>query len=295
MEKAGAKGGIVIDHNKGTTSANSPLFSMSGDGTDDISIPMVFLFSNDAKELLETLQAGGVTSKVEVVLMDLLDADSKDSESVEETNEIANDITSPVRSFLEKSKRQVENYLRDKFSISENVPDQEVHEDTESIFISKEGDGTITGIVRDSQGLDHKFVKAASSGEQIDQEFHSLEHFLNPESAAIKKLIEHRVLKNPNVLSELLEVSFKDLLKVFNKLMGTKAASLEAAYLHLLQLAEEEGALGISNLAKTEDELIEAVSAVDSNDDRVAYKMNEKAKLNGESEAEENTRRNDEL
>ena len=273
---------------------------MSGDGTDDISIPMVFMFSNDAKELLEALQAG--SAKVEVMLMDLLDADSKDSESVDEaTDEIATDITSPVRSFLEKSKRQVENYLRDKFSISENVgPDQEeVPEDTERIVLSQEeGDGTITGIVRDSNGHDHKFaVKTSSEAEKIDdQEFHSLEHFLNPESAAIKKLIEHRVLKNPNVLSELLEVSFKDLLKVFNKLMGTKAASLEAAYLHLLQLAEEEGALGISKFAKTEDELVEAVSVVDSNEDRVAYKMNEKAKLAEESIVETDTQRqNDEL
>lgn len=69
MEKAGAKGGIVVDNNKGTTSSNSPLFSMSGDGTDDISIPMVFLFSNDAKELLELLQSA---AKIEVVMMDLI-------------------------------------------------------------------------------------------------------------------------------------------------------------------------------------------------------------------------------
>lgn len=46
-----------MDNNKGTTATNSPLFSMSGDGTDDVSIPMVFLFSNDAKTLLDALQA----------------------------------------------------------------------------------------------------------------------------------------------------------------------------------------------------------------------------------------------
>ena len=69
LEKAGAKGGIVVDNNKGTTAANSPLFSMSGDGTDDISIPMVFLFSNDAKVLIDTLQAG---NRVEVNVLDSL-------------------------------------------------------------------------------------------------------------------------------------------------------------------------------------------------------------------------------
>ena len=67
MEKAGAKGGIVMDNNKGTTSSNSPLFSMSGDGVDDVSIPMVFVFSNDAQELLEVVQSH---SKVQVTLLD---------------------------------------------------------------------------------------------------------------------------------------------------------------------------------------------------------------------------------
>ena len=66
MEKAGAKGGIVMDNNKGTTSSNSPLFSMSGDGVDDVSIPMVFVFSNDAQELLEVQSH----SKVQVTLLD---------------------------------------------------------------------------------------------------------------------------------------------------------------------------------------------------------------------------------
>ena len=67
LEKAGAKGGIVIDNNKGSTSTNSPLFSMSGDGVDDVSIPMVFIFYNDAKDLLEALKA---RPNIEVSLLD---------------------------------------------------------------------------------------------------------------------------------------------------------------------------------------------------------------------------------
>lgn len=67
LEKAGAKGGIVVDNNKGSTSANSPLFSMSGDGVDDVSIPMIFVFSNDAKPLFEAIQA---QVKVEATLLD---------------------------------------------------------------------------------------------------------------------------------------------------------------------------------------------------------------------------------
>ena len=67
MEKAGAKGGIVIDNNKGSTSTNSPLFSMSGDGVDDVSIPMVFVFYNDANNLMEALKA---RPKMEATLLD---------------------------------------------------------------------------------------------------------------------------------------------------------------------------------------------------------------------------------
>ena len=67
LEKAGAKGGIVIDNNKGSTSTNSPLFSMSGDGVDDVSIPMVFVFYNDAKDILEALKS---RPKMEASLLD---------------------------------------------------------------------------------------------------------------------------------------------------------------------------------------------------------------------------------
>ncbi|KAI4470720.1 er degradation-enhancing alpha-mannosidase-like protein 2 [Holotrichia oblita] len=55
VQKAGAVGAIIIDNAKGSSAESSPLFSMSGDGTDDIKIPTVFLFSQDASKLLLTL------------------------------------------------------------------------------------------------------------------------------------------------------------------------------------------------------------------------------------------------
>ena len=95
------------------------------------------------------------------------------------------------------------------------------------------------------------------------------------------RLIEHRVLKNPNVLSELLAVNFNDLLIVFKRLMSSKVASLEAAYLHLLQIAEDDGAEGISRAAaKLEDELVEAVASSSSDEDEdVKYQMKESPSL----------------
>ena len=97
---------------------------------------------------------------------------------------------------------------------------------------------------------------AAGGGSSGAAAFSKLEDFLNPDNAAIKKLVEHRVLKNPAVLSELLDVKFSDLLKAFqNIIAGVKASSVEAAYLHLLQLVEDEGAAGISRLAGLENGL----------------------------------------
>ena len=45
IENQGAKGGIVIDSNPGTTANGNPLFAMSGDGTDDVSILIIKLRS----------------------------------------------------------------------------------------------------------------------------------------------------------------------------------------------------------------------------------------------------------
>ncbi|XP_036357879.1 ER degradation-enhancing alpha-mannosidase-like protein 3 isoform X2 [Octopus sinensis] len=55
VEMAGAVGGIVIDHNEGTSSESSPLFAMSGDGQRDVSIPFVFLFHKEGQKLLKAL------------------------------------------------------------------------------------------------------------------------------------------------------------------------------------------------------------------------------------------------
>lgn len=40
----------------GTSAKSSPMFAMSGDGTDDVNIPLVFLFSADAEVLLKALE-----------------------------------------------------------------------------------------------------------------------------------------------------------------------------------------------------------------------------------------------
>ena len=55
IQALGAKGGIVMDNVPSSSINDSPMFAMSGDGTDDVSIPMLFLFDRDAKALFKAL------------------------------------------------------------------------------------------------------------------------------------------------------------------------------------------------------------------------------------------------
>ncbi|KAG8132806.1 hypothetical protein E2320_010625 [Naja naja] len=69
IQKAGAIGGIVIDDNEGSSSDTAPLFQMAGDGknTDDITIPMLFLFNKEGNIILDAIQS---YEGVEVLLSD---------------------------------------------------------------------------------------------------------------------------------------------------------------------------------------------------------------------------------
>ncbi|NWQ69087.1 EDEM3 protein, partial [Neopipo cinnamomea] len=69
IQKAGAIGGIVIDDNEGSSSDTAPLFQMAGDGknTDDITIPMLFLFNKEGNIILDAIRE---YEAVEVLLSD---------------------------------------------------------------------------------------------------------------------------------------------------------------------------------------------------------------------------------
>ncbi|XP_058493620.1 ER degradation-enhancing alpha-mannosidase-like protein 3 isoform X1 [Solea solea] len=69
VQKAGAIGGIVIDDNDGSSSDTAPLFQMAGDGrnTEDITMPLLFVFHKEGNILLEALK---VYREVEVLLSD---------------------------------------------------------------------------------------------------------------------------------------------------------------------------------------------------------------------------------
>lgn len=54
-QEAGAAAVIVVDNVPGTAANDQPMFAMSGDGTDDVTIPVVFTFSEEAKILQKAI------------------------------------------------------------------------------------------------------------------------------------------------------------------------------------------------------------------------------------------------
>ncbi|KAM9529374.1 ER degradation-enhancing alpha-mannosidase-like protein 3 isoform 8-T8 [Salvelinus alpinus] len=91
--KAGAIGGIVIDDNEGSSSDTAPLFQMAGDGrnTDDVTLPLLFLFYKEGNILLEALKE---YREVEVLLSDK--ARDRGMDVQEEKEDCSTDQTSPV-------------------------------------------------------------------------------------------------------------------------------------------------------------------------------------------------------
>ncbi|BET00321.1 Glycosyl hydrolase family 47 [Nesidiocoris tenuis] len=86
---AGAIGGIVIDNQK-MGGQTSPMFAMSGDGTDDVTIPVVFLFYDDAWQLLNAI--------IEDPLMKVTLADRRSSNG--QSTEASPEIEESVRDYL---------------------------------------------------------------------------------------------------------------------------------------------------------------------------------------------------
>lgn len=54
-QEAGAVAVIIVDNVPETSAENQPMFAMSGDGKDDVVIPVVFLFSLDGAVLTKAI------------------------------------------------------------------------------------------------------------------------------------------------------------------------------------------------------------------------------------------------
>lgn len=94
VQKAGALGAIIIDNVPGTSAATSPMFSMSGDGTNDVTIPAVFLFTQEASKLLLALSKDPT---IQVTLSEY----KKESEAQEEQS-VFQKLKISVQEFINK-------------------------------------------------------------------------------------------------------------------------------------------------------------------------------------------------
>lgn len=137
VQSLGAVGGIVLDTTEGTAAATSPLFAMSGDGVDDIRIPMVFLFMEEAKKLLEFLKS---ESDMEVTLeekpvdveSDFAAALPEDvTEDQEQEDFAASKLKSAVHAFLDKNGKQegddANSLVIEKDNITGEIVSQKIH------------------------------------------------------------------------------------------------------------------------------------------------------------------------
>lgn len=55
-QEAGAVAVIITDNVPGSAGNDQPMFAMSGDGVDDVSIPVVFIFSEEATTLKKAIE-----------------------------------------------------------------------------------------------------------------------------------------------------------------------------------------------------------------------------------------------
>lgn len=74
-QRLGAIAIIIADNAEGSSSKTMPMFAMSGDGSKDVIIPAVFLYSVDAKILFSALEEAGGSL---VVRLDSLNEDNQD-------------------------------------------------------------------------------------------------------------------------------------------------------------------------------------------------------------------------
>ncbi|XP_059677866.1 ER degradation-enhancing alpha-mannosidase-like protein 3 isoform X2 [Gavia stellata] len=141
IQKAGAIGGIVIDDNEGSSSDTAPLFQMAGDGknTDDITIPMLFLFNKEGNIILDAIRE---YEAVEVLLsdkakdrdleMENMDQKLSENDSHKQNSEEATSASQDVGAVSEEPEEGENSDVTDPDSLSP------AHADSDSVSISNQ-------------------------------------------------------------------------------------------------------------------------------------------------------------
>jgi len=147
--------------------------------------------------------------------------------------------------------------------IEEMMNIEDVDEDTiEKSFPVPNVIGDINNSEKDLKELEGKVIddlvfgvddpKESKKSSQEVPNFGNMISFLKPASEAVQKLIDETILRNPQVIQELLSIDFTDLLKVFQKIFS-KSNSIEEAYRTLFEGVSQLGAAQfIENFYKTQ-------------------------------------------
>ncbi|XP_044732219.1 ER degradation-enhancing alpha-mannosidase-like protein 3 [Chrysoperla carnea] len=97
IQKAGAIAGIVVDNVPGSSAATSPFFAMSGDGVNDVKIPVVFLFTDDAVKLRLAMTADPTLEVTIGELTSVSNEGSKTEDTVLQKIKVAVDEINTIR------------------------------------------------------------------------------------------------------------------------------------------------------------------------------------------------------
>ncbi|KAF0768762.1 ER degradation-enhancing alpha-mannosidase-like protein 3 [Aphis craccivora] len=97
LQEAGAVGGIVIDNATDSSVITSRAFSMSDDGVDDVSIPLVFLFASEARPLLDMLN---INPDLLVTISELPKETEAEIDSVEDTGTMINNSIDKLKKII---------------------------------------------------------------------------------------------------------------------------------------------------------------------------------------------------
>lgn len=97
LQEAGAVGGIVIDNATDSSVITSRAFSMSDDGIDDVSIPLVFLFASEARPLLDMLN---INPDLLVTISELPKETEAEIDSVEDTGTMINNSIEKLKKII---------------------------------------------------------------------------------------------------------------------------------------------------------------------------------------------------
>ncbi|KAH3793804.1 hypothetical protein DPMN_147326 [Dreissena polymorpha] len=122
LQGAGAIGALVIDHNVGTSVNTHPLFALSGDGRDDVYIPMVFLFHNEGQHL-RTLLA--TNPDLEVSILSKTESTGQtvsDTQQAESSHTVKEDGTGSHDSLSGQSEARSESHEQDPTQSNANPP-----------------------------------------------------------------------------------------------------------------------------------------------------------------------------